>query len=147
MIWKAKHFTGDNSIKTSLVGSANGNRTRGLAVQSSSVRSKWLCFQCGWYSGMLRNTATNRRRHSAVTARSVGEGLGGAARFGNLSLLNLRPNEPRLGETTQADSGGWSVRIRGPPRTKLAASARPEISAGDLIKFRTETKTWPLKPP
>ncbi len=52
------------------LGSANGNRTRRLAVQASPDRSKWLCFQCGWYSGMLRNTATNRRRHSAVTARS-----------------------------------------------------------------------------
>jgi hypothetical protein len=26
------------------IGSANGNRTRGLPVQSSSVGSKWLCF-------------------------------------------------------------------------------------------------------
>ena len=50
-------------------GSANGNRTRRLAVQASPDRSKWLCFQCSWYSGMLRNTATNRRRHSAVTAQ------------------------------------------------------------------------------
>jgi hypothetical protein len=51
------------------IGSANGNRTRRLAVQASPDRSKWLCFQCSWYSGMLRNTATNRRRHSAVTAQ------------------------------------------------------------------------------
>jgi hypothetical protein len=51
------------------IGSANGNRTRRLAVQLSPVRSKWLCSQYVWYSGMLRNTATNRRRHNAVTTR------------------------------------------------------------------------------
>ena len=28
-----------------------------------SKGSKWLRFQSGWYSGMLRNTATDRRRH------------------------------------------------------------------------------------
>jgi len=51
------------------IGSANGNRTRWLPVQLSPVGSKWLCFQSSWSSAMLRNIATDRRRHSAVTAR------------------------------------------------------------------------------
>jgi len=38
------------------------------------LSSKWLCFQCGWYSGMLGNTATSRRRHRAVTAQRWAEG-------------------------------------------------------------------------
>ena len=42
--------------------------------QFSPVESKWLCFQCGWYSGMLGNTATSRRRHRAVTAQRWPEG-------------------------------------------------------------------------
>jgi hypothetical protein len=58
------------------LGSANGIRTRELPVQASSVESKWLCFQSGWYSAIVRNTATDRRRHSAVTARPRTEGLG-----------------------------------------------------------------------
>jgi hypothetical protein len=58
------------------IGSANGNRTRRLAVQASPDGSKWLCFQSGWYSGMLRNTATDRRRHSAVTAQPWAEEQG-----------------------------------------------------------------------
>ncbi len=31
--------------------------------------SKWLLFQNSWYSAVFRNTVTNRRRHSAVTAQ------------------------------------------------------------------------------
>jgi len=71
-------------------GSANGNRTRRLAVQASPDRSKWLCFQCSWYSGMLRNTATNRRRHSAVTAQSWFEAVQARPpRFGNCPIQPL----------------------------------------------------------
>jgi hypothetical protein len=56
-----------------LHGSANGNRTRRLPVQFSPVGSKWLCFRCSWYSGMARNTATDRRRcHLVVTRRLRG---------------------------------------------------------------------------
>src|ERR1035437_4633819 len=42
--------------------------------QFSPVGSKWLWFQYSWYSRMLRNTATDRRRHSAVTAQTRAEG-------------------------------------------------------------------------
>jgi hypothetical protein len=42
------------------IGSANGNRTRRLAVQLSPVGSKSLWFQSSWYSGMVQNTATER---------------------------------------------------------------------------------------
>jgi hypothetical protein len=52
------------------IGSANGNRTRGLPIQPSPVGSKSLCFQYRWYSWMLLNAATNSRRHSAVTAQT-----------------------------------------------------------------------------
>lgn len=55
-------------------GSANGNRTRRLPVQPSPVGSKWLCFQFSWHSAMVRNTAMDCRRHSAVTAQSWAEG-------------------------------------------------------------------------
>jgi hypothetical protein len=49
---------------------ANGNRNRWLAVHISPVGSKWLCFQSSWYPGLLRSSAMDPRRHSAVTAHS-----------------------------------------------------------------------------
>ena len=67
--------------------SANGNRTRRLPVQASPVESKWSCFQYGWYSGCSENTATNRRRHSAVTAQSCAEGAGEVAAIRNWYLV------------------------------------------------------------
>src|ERR1019366_10346912 len=91
-------------------GSANGNRTRRLAVQASPVRAKWLFFQSSWYSGMVQNTATDRRRHSAVTARSWAEGAAEAVALRKLPHSNLRvpviqmhdpasrPTEPHLRE-------------------------------------------------
>jgi len=66
------------------IGSANGNRTQGLSVQLSSVESKWSCFQSGWYSAMVRNTATNSRRHDPVMTRSPKKPLSYA---GGLQLL------------------------------------------------------------
>jgi len=41
------HLLSLNARKCMRNGSANGNRTRGLAVQPSPVESKWLYFQSG----------------------------------------------------------------------------------------------------
>ena len=84
-----------------LFGSANGNRTRRLAVQLSSVGSKWLCFQSSWYSAMFRNTATNRRRHSAVEARGA---LARLPRFGNCRSNFGMPCQGPAAEMTLARS-------------------------------------------
>jgi hypothetical protein len=48
---------------------STGNRPRRLAVRASPDRSESLCFQCSWYSRMLRNAVTDRRRHSAFVDR------------------------------------------------------------------------------
>jgi hypothetical protein len=67
------------------LGSANGSRTRCPPVQFSLVGSKWLSFQYSWYSEMLRNTATDRRRHSAVTAQTRAEGRGRGRRASEIA--------------------------------------------------------------
>ncbi len=48
-----------------------GIETRRLAVQASPDGFKRLCFQYRRYSWMLRNVATDRRRHSAVLGGSA----------------------------------------------------------------------------
>jgi hypothetical protein len=75
------------------IGSANGNRTRGLPFRFSPVGPAWMYFQYGWYARRLRNTTTNRRRHSAVTAQpwADGRGRGCGATESNCSLFDPRP--------------------------------------------------------
>ena len=64
------------SVRTAIADSANGSRTRCPPVHLSPVGSKWLSFQYSWYSRMLRNTATDRRRRGAVVAHVVDRGRG-----------------------------------------------------------------------
>jgi hypothetical protein len=106
------------AVSVGRIGSANGDRTRRLPVQLSPVGFKWLCFLCGWYSGMLRNTAMNRRRHSA----SVGRGRALTAS----AFRKLPFSDPGPGVARQNRICGFSDRdaFIGPdpaklPRTRL----------------------------
>src|ERR1019366_438607 len=94
------------------IGSANGNRTRWAPVQFGSVGSKWLCFQYSWYPEMVRNTTTDRRRHSAVTAQPWSEGRRLVARW----LFFDRPSSLRQtriwkssGRIRRQDLADWDL--------------------------------------
>ena len=111
------------------IGSANANRTRGLPVRFRPVGSAWMYFQYGWYARRLRNTTTNRRRHSAVTAQpwADGRGRGCGATELNCSLFDPRPVcEVRFTNRGEADA----LVCAGPPWSGSSKALQREADGG-----------------